>query len=399
LAEAVYNAMYPNSASDVHLARIGEITNIAPNAATKSQAVVYLAGTDTTLIPADSLISVINTNVQFKLLANVTLSGSNFPVIGLTRIGTTVTANATGHAQPVGAYVFINDAVQPEYNGLQIVTVVVDANNFEYEINTAPVTPATGSITADPTTSGTVESVDTGPVQALSHTLSQIVTPVTGWTQAANFLDAILGNNDETDAAFRARRILALFALGGGTINAIIGEILKVQNVTQVNLIENTDDVPDIDGRPGHSIEAIVQGGLDQDIFDAVFRKAAGIETFGPVSGTVLDSTGKAHTMNFSRPGTVPIWLELDLTVTGDYPVDGSNQVVDGVLGYGEGLTIGDDVIVFPSLISSFAGVPGITDITVRIGITASPTLDDNIIIGGSDLAVFDSSRITIVTI
>ena len=33
LAEAVYNAFYPNSSSDISLARIGEITAISPNPA------------------------------------------------------------------------------------------------------------------------------------------------------------------------------------------------------------------------------------------------------------------------------------------------------------------------------------------------------------------------------
>lgn len=400
LAEAVNNAMYPNSASGVSLARVGEITAVAPNAATSSIAVVYLAGTDTTLIPKDSLISVQDAGDQFILLADVTLSGSNFPVTAITRVGTTVSVNAVGHGRVVGAYVFINDVVETEYNGLHQISVVVDVDNFEYEITTTPATPATGTITADPTTAGNVQAVETGPIQALAGTLNQIVTQVSGWTKSGNGVDATLGANAETDAAFRIRRNAALLGSGSATLNAIRGSLLILLNVLQVKVFENVTDVTDINGRLPHSVEAIVQGGADQDILDDIFdKKAGGIRTLGSTSGTVIDSQGDSHTISFSRPGSVLVYLELDLTVDSNYPVDGDTQVSDAVLAYGLTLEIGEDVIVFPTLISSFASIPGITDVVVRIGSAPGPTLDDNIIVPDSDIALFDSSRVTITQI
>lgn len=397
LGEAIYNANYPNSASGVSLARIGEITAIAPNAATKSTSVIYLAGTDTTLIPAGSLISTQDANDQFEILSDINLSGSNFAVAGITRSGTTVSVNAIGHGQPVDAYIFINDVDQPEYNGLHQVSVVVGVDDFEYEIATAPTTPATGTITADPTTVGNAQAVNTGPAQALSGTLTQIVTPVSGWTKVENALDATLGANAETDAAFRIRRNAAILGSGSATLNSIRGALLTLANVTQVKAFENVTDVTDANGRLPHSVEAIVQGGTEQDILDEIFdKKAAGIRTLGTTSGTVTDSQGDDHTVKFSRPGSALIYLELDLTVDANYPIDGDAQVTDAVLAYGVGLEIGDDVIVFPTLVASFAHVPGITDVVVRIDDAPAPTTDDNVIIADNDLALFDSSRITI---
>lgn len=400
LAEAVYNAFYPNSASGVSLARIGEINNVAPNAATKSTVAIYLAGTDTTLIPQGSIIAVQDAGDQFETTADITLVGSNFSVTGITRSGTTVSVNATLHGRAVNDWVFINDADQPEYNGLHQVTVVVDANNFEYEITATPVSPATGTITADPATAGNAQALNTGPVQALAGTLNQIVTPVSGWNRVENAIDATLGSNAETDAAFRQRRIQALLGSGSATVNAIRGALLTLTGVTQANVFENKTDVVDVDGRPPHSFEAVVQGGVDQDILDEIFnKKSAGIQTHGTSSGTVTDNQGDNHTIYFSRPGNVLIYLELDLTVNVDYPVDGDAQVTNAVLAYGNSLNIGEDVIVFPSLTASFAAIPGITDVVIRIGSAPAPTTDDNIIITGSQIAVFDSSRISIVKV
>lgn len=397
LAEAVYDAMYPNSASDVSLARIGEITGIVPNAATNSTVVIYLAGTDATLIPAGSLVATQDAGDQFELTGDVTLVDSNFAVAGITRAGPTVSVNAVAHGRSVNDWVFINNVDQEDYNGLHQVTVIVGVDDFEYEISETPTTPATGTMDADPTTVGNAQAVNTGPIQALSGTLNQIVTPVSGWTTVENAVDATKGADAETDAAFRARRLLALLGSGSATLNAIRGSLLTVTGVTAVSVFENVSNVIDGDGRPPHSFEALVSGGVDQDILDDIFdTKSAGIESHGSVSGTAVDSQGNSHTVKFSRPAGVNIWLELDLTVDANYPADGDNQVETSVLAFGDALDIGEDVIVFPSLIASFADVPGITDVVVRIGTAVSPTLDDNIIIAETELAVFDSSRITI---
>lgn len=397
LAEAIYDAQYPNSASDVSLARIGEITGITPNAATKSTANIYLAGTDTTLIPSGSLVATQDAGDQFELTADVTLSGSNFAVQTITRSGSAVSVGATAHGRNVGDWIFMNGWDQEDYNGLHQITVVVGVDDFEYQISTTPTTPATGTGDADPATLGIAEAVETGPIQALTGTLNQIVTPVPGWTRVENAEDATKGADAETDTAFRSRRIAALLGSGSATLEAIRGALLTLTGVTQAVVFENVTDVTDGDGRPPHSVAALVLGGVDQDILDELFnKKSAGIETFGTTSGTVTDSQGNDHTLNFSRPASVNIWLELDLTVDANYPADGDTQVQTRVLAFGDALDIGEDVIVFPSLIASFADVPGITDVVVRIGTSASPTLDDNIIIAPTAVADFDSARITI---
>jgi uncharacterized phage protein gp47/JayE len=397
LQQAVYNAAYPNSSSDISLARIGEITAITPNGATNSEVAVYLGGTATTLVPAGSFIAVQDAGDQFALTADVTIGGSSKSVVALTRTGAIVSAEVTGHVVVAGQRVFISGADQDEYNGLVQVTNVVDPNNFEYTITTTPISPATGTINMLPMTAGNAEAVDTGPVVALAGTLNDIVTFVAGWDQVINEVDADKGAAAETDAAFRARRIAALQGLGGARLEAIRGNLLTIDGVSQALVFENDELEVDVSGRPGKSIECVVVGGTNQDIFQEIFdSKAAGIQAFGDINGNIDDSQGNQHNIGFSRAGSVLIWLEIDLTTNADFPSNGLQLVEDAVLAYGDALEIGEDVIVNPVLIGTYDDVPGITNSAIRIGIAPGPTLDNNIVIAETDIADFDSSRTTI---
>ena len=399
LCEAVYNSQYPNTASGVSLARIGEITAIAPNPATKSTVVLYVGGTDTTLIPKDSLVAVKDAGDQFQTLADVNINGSQKAVISLTRVGAVVSANITAHGLILGQRFWIDDSVETEYNGLHQVTVLTDADNFDFTIAGTPSSPATGTIVMLPATAVNVEASETGSIQALTGTLTEIVTSIPGWSRAENETDATKGSAAETDAAFRVRREIALLGLGAATIDAIRGAVLSVDGVSTARVFENNEAEADpVSGRPAHSVEVLALGGVDQDILQVIFdKKSAGIESFGSTSGSVIDSEGDSHTISFSRPGSVTIWIEIDLTVDSDFP--GVSEVEDRILAFGDALDIGEDVIVYPSLIGSFDDVPGILDVAIRIGTAVSPTLDDNIIVTETDIGDFDSARLTVITL
>lgn len=398
--EEVYDSQYPGSASDVSLDRVVAITGISRNPALRSTVTIYCAGTPTTVIPAGSLIAVEDANDQFRTTADITLGAvGNFSITSITRSGSTATVEATGHGLSVGEWVFIAGANETEYNGLFQVATVADADHFTYTVSGTPSTPATGTIEGDGATAGAAESVNTGPVVALSGTLNVIVNAVSGWDRVENALDATLGVDEETDAALRTRQKNALAGLGAAHLEAITGALLAVTNVTQAIVFENDTGLIDGAGRPAHTIECLVIGGTDADIRSAIFaNKAGGIETYGTESGTVTDSEGEDHTIKFSRATAVDIYLEVDLTVDADFPGGGAGeaQVEALILAWAETLEIGEDVIVYPALIASFASVPGITDVAIRIDTAGSPSTDDNIVIAETELADFDASRITV---
>lgn len=319
----------------------------------------------------------------------------------------TIVARSVAHGLTTGEFAFIAGADEDGYNGLYLVTVL-DVDHFEAIPTTSPtVTPATGSYNADEATAVQAESVDTGPIAGESATITTIVNAISGWDRVENLEAAVLGEDIETDAEFRARRVVALLGLGNSTLEAIRGDLLVVSNVTQALVFENPTSVT-VGSRPPKSVEALVVGGADQDIGDALFdSKAAGIETYGtegPVTHT--DSQGNDHDVLFSRPAERDIWLEIDFTIDSDlFPADGLTQAEDAILAFGATLNISDDVIVYPQLVAAVGDIPGILDMMIRIEDTAdgggdpSPTLDNNIAISETQISAWDRSRLTFITV
>jgi hypothetical protein len=225
-------------------------------------------------------------------------------------------------------------------------------------------------------------------------------TSITGWDSVVNTADATVGLAPETDAALKLRRALSVSTSGGSTLEGIATYIRnRVEGVTACVVFENDTMSTDGDGRPPKSIEVVVEGGDDADVAEAIWLSAkGGIYLHGSETVVHVDDEGFNQTIRFSRPTPVPIHLIADIDVDSTFPADGETTLRDLILDYGASLESGDDVIVYPKLISVFNddNLPGILDITIKIGTAALPTLDDNITISNSERSSWDSARITI---
>jgi uncharacterized phage protein gp47/JayE len=79
-----------------------------------------------------------------------------------------------------------------------------------------------------------------GPVPAPVGTLTDILTPVAGWSSLTNFQAGITGRFAETDAELRLRRQNSLRVLGAATVEAIRARLIQeVPGVTSVLVFEN----------------------------------------------------------------------------------------------------------------------------------------------------------------
>jgi len=76
LAEFVYNAFYPSTAQGVQLSNLVGLNGIERRSATFSRVELTLTGTDGTVIPAGSLVSIPNNTEQFATDLDVIISGS-----------------------------------------------------------------------------------------------------------------------------------------------------------------------------------------------------------------------------------------------------------------------------------------------------------------------------------
>lgn len=240
--------------------------------------------------------------------------------------------------------------------------------------NSVTATPSTQQAGILPNVSLAATATVTGPVVAPANTLTVSVAPIVGVASVTNPLDAELGTNLESDSVAKSRRNESLAFPGHSTIPAILAEILQLDGVVAARGFENTSMIVDTRGRPAKSYEIIIQGGLNAAIKDVMFAtKPAGIQQFGTTTENIIDSQGFAQVVKFSRPSAIPIYLIIDLVTNAQYPGDGNTQVKAALVAYGEGLNIGEDVIVVPSLIVALGTIPGILDINIRIGVTMIP--------------------------
>lgn len=261
------------------------------------------------------------------------------------------------------------------------------------------------AVTLDGAGNGSVfaSAVNTGPIIALAGTLTEIDTPITGWSTVTNSADALVGTDEETDVELRARREQSVARDAQAIIDAIFAGVANVPGVTQTVVLENDTDVVDSNGLPPHSFQVIVVGGVDEDIGDIIWlKKPAGILSFGSTTVQIIDSQGIPHDISFSRPTTVDIYVEVTLNTFAEYPANGDDLIKQAIVDYangdliaGRGFSLADDV-VYTRLYTPINSVQGHEITDLRIGTSPSPTGTSNIPIGPTEISNFLTVNITV---
>ena len=247
-----------------------------------------------------------------------------------------------------------------------------------------------------------MESVETGAIVANAGSLIVIDTPTAGVSDITNISSAVIGRSVESDPELRIRREENLQTTQNGTDAGIKNKILNVDNVLQSRVTSNRTD-SEVDDVPGRSINAVVLGGADLDIAEAIeSSRPCGIGTYGTTSVDVTDSEGEIVSISFSRPSEENIYFVIDIKENTDssegplFPSDGVQQIKDQILEYSTGTSgIGEDVILnkFYTPINNVSGVIGID---IFLGTAPSPTGQDNLSIENNEIASFAESRITV---
>lgn len=280
------------------------------------------------------------------------------------------------------------------------------ANVFGQETNRWQLKETVGPVLTGGDYSAVFECEQTGPVACNAGTLTVITTPVGGWNSITNPDDADIGADAETDAQYRLRQTEELSAPGSCTVDAIRAELLKVDGVLEAFVYENTSMETDADGVPAKAYECVIWDGEtpaadDGEIGQAIWdNKPSGIQTYGTTSVDVDDSTGETRTVYFTRATPVDIYLTYALDVDEDkYPLAGDTLVKEALVAKSLSLQIiGKSVtkLIYEAEPLTIDGVEDVTDF--HLGTTPSPSGTSNIAITSRQIAVFDTSRITVVT-
>lgn len=236
----------------------------------------------------------------------------------------------------------------------------------------------------------------TGPTVAVSGDITEIVTPVGGWSSVINLSDATVGANVESDASLRERREEELAQPGSAPVDALRNAILDVDDVTYCHVFVNDTDAT-VGDLPPHSVEVAVIGGANQDLWNALLANvAAGIQTYGTTAGTATDSQGTVHDVAFTRITEVPIYIDYTIDVdaslyTGatDFKL-AAKTYLEGRAEVGRNVTVG--AVTAAAFVSD--GIEEVTD--VDLDNTPAPAAAAPVLIGPREIATFDTANITV---
>lgn len=410
-AAQVYGAMYPHTASGASLDNSAALAGITPIAAEKTTVVCTCYGTNGTQIPYGAQISSSsNSNIIFRCVdANAVISAQEACDVGITL--ESVTEGET-YSATVDGVIYSHTATSTDTIatvltaiGSQITAIPASVENDALRItesnqeNTFSVA-ISNNMTFDTIGSPvTFECTTEGAITPAIGDLTDIVTTYAGWDSVSNNVSANTGRLAESDTALRQRWNASLYTRSVGMTDSIASALVALNGVTSAYVYENDSDTTDADGRPPHSIEAVVNGGETDEIGLTIWqKKAAGIDTFGSQSVSINDSQGFPHTINFNRPLVVPIYLNITVTEYPEesLPPNAQAMITEAVLNYGNSLTVGNDVILQRFMGAIYQNVAGIGYITVTASTNGSTYSSNNISIDARHVATFDSTRIQV---
>ena len=289
----------------------------------------------------------------------------------------------------------------------KLVESVVDGSQWSIDSNVTIGVGGTVSATATCTTNGATA--------ASIGTITRIVDTVGGWQKVTNPTVATVGTNRQNDSSLRLERAKAVSRPGNAQVDNMLGEIFAVEGVRRAIVLENDTDVTDANGLPEHSIAPIVDGGSNEDIAKAIFRKknpgcklhAAG--TSVTVSNVFDLYPSNARDITFSRPNYVDMTISVTIQNDGTLPNDTADRVKQAIVDYsaGElvaaecgfnvlGFDIGEEVPVsrMYTPINQVIGVFGNSYITA---LTVNTLTSGQVPIAFNELSRWDVSNVTVI--
>lgn len=425
LGSAVYASQDPDQANDISLDRTSQLILIQRLAATATVVNVIAAGDEGTVIDDTFIAKQNETDNLFRPVTGFTVTLTKAGCIQATYSINTV-ADTTVYSITINGTVFdiTSDGSATDLEIMAALKVDIDAGSEPVivtdNLDGTLTTDADDNITPFSTDTSAnmdidevgglliVDADDLGAISVPVNTITIIDTPVSGLNSITNPLSGTIGRDLETDSELRQRRRDSQKIAGAGTDEAIRTRLLQdVPSVTQVTVVSNRTDVTDGEGRPPHSFEVVIVGGDDAAVASKIWEvQPSGIQSHGNTTEIVLDSQGNNQTINFSRPTSV--YIHVNVVISPDtesaLPVDWINQIKDNIVAFGLTLNTGNDVFrdkLFAP-VTSVTGVGGAP--TLEIDGTPNPgdtptfsTSDEPI--ASDEIAKFDVSRIAVASI
>jgi uncharacterized phage protein gp47/JayE len=219
--------------------------------------------------------------------------------------------------------------------------IVGDVNGNDWSLNSPIIFNGAGTATAFATCQ------TPGPIVANIGEINKIVTPTYGWTSVTNIAASSVGTNAESNAQLRSRQAISTAQPTRTVLEGLKGAIAAISGVGRFIVYENDTNANDANGLPPHSITVVVEGGVDIDIAQSIFKKKGpGCYTNGTISVTITDQYGVSVIIRFYRPTEVDVDVVINVKRLAGYTTDTTEAIKTAVASYNNSLSIGDDLAI-----------------------------------------------------
>jgi len=252
-----------------------------------------------------------------------------------------------------------------------------------------------------------VEALEYGAIGNIEPgDISIIVNPQSGINSITNPDAFFNGQDEETDEELQDRYYESLGKVGARRIESIEANVLdEVEGVRAAIAIENDTNEVDAEGRPPHSVETVVLGGLDEEVAMAIFRKkGGGIRAHGSTIYTFKDARGIVHEIGFTRATTISIFVKVSVKKNKQYPLNGDDLVIAQIVKYiggtyngtlFNGVGMSSDVICAKAE-ARVLSVEGIDDVSIEFSTDGVSYESKNVLIAFPEVAETDGSKVEV---
>lgn len=262
-------------------------------------------------------------------------------------------------------------------------TASVDGENVLLVIEAADVESENSMLLTDNLTTESVTAIisfaseEPGEVSLPNGAITKIVTAPTGFLSCTNLCGYVAGRLLETDVELRQSYVDKIFSRSSRMTDSIRSAILaNCAGVTAAQVYENRTNETDSEGRPPHSVEAVVDGGSNSDIAEQILATvSAGITTYGSVSVDVPGEDDDMIEVCFNRPTYIYCWFKVTLTISkaSAVPANYAELVETAIVDAMSQVENGEDVVPQQQFLPAiYEQVPGISYIDVAIYTTTS---------------------------
>lgn len=182
----------------------------------------------------------------------------------------------------------------------------------------------------------TFQCSETGPINAAANTLTKIATVIAGWDTATNPESATVGQNEETQGAFEARRYQSVALNSRSAASAVFARVSSLNDVIAVCVRENKKDktvITDGVSLAPHSIYVSAVGGTNEEIAQAIYNSiSSGCDYNGNTTVQITNTnTGAIEQVTFDRPESLPIGVKIVVRENDNLPSDAESRIKTAV--------------------------------------------------------------------